>query len=204
MAITVSEIKKRIKILTDEYASAYLSNSQYTTLWSKASVSFFNKLLSKWQITRKVTEDLQSLSTSGTASVSSFIVDTSGLSDYWKFQNIKPTYTVGNKTYSEYGRELKAIEKGSSFSSGSYLYPRYVLNNTGIELFPQTGNCTSALVEYFRTPFETDFDDDNDTSPYDIDVIDQIILEFANQLALLEREDLFYTQIDREINENPL
>ena len=144
MAITVTEIKKRIRILTDEYASAYLSDTQYTTLWNKASVRFFSKEISKWQITKNVSQYLQSICTKGNATVSSFVVDTSVITNFWKLQNIKPTYTDSGKTYSKYARELKSVEKGSVYSSGTYMNPRYTFNNDGITLYPQTGTCTKS------------------------------------------------------------
>lgn len=204
MAVTVAEIKKRIRILTDEFSSAYLSNTQFTTLWSKASYVFFSKQISKYQMTRKVTEELQPLITQASAAVSSYEIDLTAVSNYWKIINIKPTYTASAKTYSKYARELKASEKGAVFSQGSYMYPRYVLEANTVYLYPETGTCSAALVEYFRTPYELDFSNDAATVDYDLDIVDGVVYEFANQMALLMREDAFYMQTNAEIDEMPI
>jgi hypothetical protein len=203
MSTNVTEIKKRIRILTDEYSSAYLSDSQFTTLWSKASYIFFGKLISKFQATRKVTEDLQPLITSANVSVTDYEIDLDSVSNYWKLINVKPTYTVSGKTYSKYARELKASERGAVFSQGSYMYPRYVFAASTLYLYPETGSCSTALLEFFIKPYELDFTDGADSAPYDLDIVDGIVYEFANQLALLQREDLFFTQTNFEIEESP-
>jgi hypothetical protein len=203
MSTNVTEIKKRIRILTDEYSSAYLSDSQFTTLWSKASYIYFGKLISKFQATRKVTEDLQPIMISTIANVTSYEIDLSSVSNYWKLINVKPTYTVSGKTYSKYARELKASERGAVFSQGSYMYPRYVFAADTLYLYPETGTCSAALVEYFRKPYDLDFAVGANDVPYDLDIVDGIVYEFANQLALLQREDLFFTQTNFEIEESP-
>jgi len=203
MSFTVTEIKERINILTDEYASSYLSDSKWTTLWNKASTLFFGKLLSKYGATKRIDENMQCIVASATAPVSTYEIDLTGvaLPDYWKFINVKPTYVSGGDTYSEYARELKPSEKGSVYSGGSFMYPRYTFVQDAILLYPETGTCATALVEYFRKPFDVDFSNPNDTAPYDSDTLDRIILEFANQLSIFERDDAFSAQIENEINQ---
>ena len=206
MATTIGQIKKMFYSISDEFSDAYVSNDKLSTLWSAASYVFFNDQIDKNQASFAIVENLQPIiAVDSAAVVSGYAIDLTlvgAANDYWRFRNVRPTYVSGGVTYNEYARQFLDIEKGSVFSAGSYMYPRYELVGDAILLEPQTGTCTVAKVEYYSFPIEDAFTNDASTIPYDKDICDCIVREMSNRLAIEQREGDSYQMTENEIKQN--
>lgn len=84
--------------------------------------------------------------------------------------------------------EVSYNDFGAIYSAGTVRYPKYLLSNGIIDIYPKTPSITSCKVWYVREPFYIDTADNSTTVPYNDEMIELIIKQAIVEASNSDRE----------------
>lgn len=154
MSITSAAIKVLFKTYFDD-SSFNFSNEQLNSIFAKASMVYWDKLIRNYG---QDTENLQDLSTitkaySFTPSASTFA--TSEFTTFYALGTLKPTYTGVTSLFP--AKPYNPENSFSPYSAGTTKYPKYEFLLNEIKIYPTANVPTNIAGTYFITPPVIDF-----------------------------------------------
>lgn len=189
-----SAIKSKFFVEYDEFESINLSDDKLNEIFWDANNEVIKDLIAQYQLSNRITEDLLSVLKKETLTPASNEINlATDLTEYNTLVNVLCTFVVNSTTYTNQAWLLKANAKVSKYAQGTYLYPRYEQYSNATEesilkIYPQTPVLTSIEIDYFRNPWEIDFNSPATDIPYTDNVIGLIIKKVMQILGYTARE----------------
>lgn len=84
--------------------------------------------------------------------------------------------------------EVSYTDFGAIYSTGTVRYPKYILSNGIIDVYPKTPAITSCKVWYVREPFYIDTADNSTVVPYNDEMVELIIRQAIVEASKGTRE----------------
>lgn len=182
-----SLIQKLFLTKWDEFESAYVSNGRLNDFYYNASSEVFKDLMSQYQLSNRITEDILVLVQRDVMTPTSNLINlTTDITNYNTLINIFPKYTTDAGDIQYPAKPFLAEEKLSFYAKGSQRYPRFdQYTNTGgntiLQLYPSI-TPDQVQIDFFKNPLTVDFDQPTVDIPYTENTIN-LITDKALQLA---------------------